>query len=385
MKWRILVVDDEEDIRLILKSALSEEFEVVEAANGLDAIEKLDRVEPDFVCMDVMMPLMNGFDACEAIRRHPKYNDVPVMFLTALAGKEDIKKGYGKGANLYLTKPFEPERLVKNIKVHFGASASKTRPKRYTLEELDRMEKAGAEPIAPGAQDFVVPEPPSARSSRSSSSTPAAPIFGSRDEVSPLPAGVLPRVMIVDDDEDIIHMMEATLRARAEIVWATDGMQAIERLVRWQPDIMIIDIMLPKMSGFQLCQTLRANPAFKRLPIVVCSAKCREKDIEFARRSGANEFLGKPFGPDRLVEIVDGFARAADFRVRWPKTLDHATILKTIKPEKSDVFEGENDVLKERIRKMAETANAPAPPPTAEGGSRESITRVKKFFGFGKK
>lgn len=381
MKWRILVVDDEEDIRLILKSALSEEFEVVDACNGLDALEKIDRVEPDFVCMDVMMPLMNGFDACEAIRRHPKYNDVPVMFLTALAGKEDIKKGYGKGANLYLTKPFEPERLVKNIKVHFGASAAQSRPKRYTIQELETMERSGAEPVAPGAQDLIVPEPPSARASRSSASNPMVPIGA-----QPTPAGVLPRVMIVDDDEDIIHMMEATLRERAEIVWATDGMQAIERLVRWQPDIMIIDIMLPKMSGFQLCQTLRANPAFKRLPILVCSAKCRDKDMEFARRSGATDFLGKPFPAERLVGIIDGFCRAPDFRVRWPKTLDHDAIMKAIRPEKSDVFEGESDAMKERLRKMAEAANTPQPVESpGSGQSRESVSRVKKFFGFGKK
>ncbi len=376
MAWRIMVVDDEEDIRLILKSALSDEFEVVEAMNGLDALEKLDRVEPDFICMDVMMPLMNGFEACEAIRRDPNYHDVPVMFLTALAGKEDIKKGYGKGANLYLTKPFEPERLVKNIKIHFGANAAAAREKRYSLKELEEFDENGAEPIVPGARELIAPEPALQASVTPAPLPPAKDLENAR-----------PRLMIVDDDEDIIKMMDATLRGRVETVWATDGMQAIERLVRWQPDVIIIDIMLPKMSGFQLCQTLRANPAFKRLPILVCSAKCREKDVEFARRSGANDFLAKPFKPDELVARVDALTRSADFRVRLPKSLTHQQIMKTLKPEKSDVFEGEADALKERVRKLAEAARdtEEGKPRPIEDDLSTSSSRVKRFFGIGKK
>lgn len=372
MAWRIMVVDDEEDIRLILKSALSDEFEVVEAFNGLDALEKLDRVEPDFICMDVMMPLMNGFDACEAIRRDPKYHDVPVMFLTALAGKDDIKKGYGKGANLYLTKPFEPGRLVKNIKVHFGANASAARPKRYKLSELEQFEASGAEPVAPGAQEFHAPEP---------APPPASPLPPSAAAAIDRVSDIKPRLMIVDDEEDIIRMMRETLKGRVEVVWATDGMQAIERLVRWQPDAMIIDIMLPKMSGFQLCQTLRANPAFKRLPILVCSAKCGEKDISFARRSGANDFLAKPFEPGELAARIDAILQSPDFRIRAPKSMTLEEIAKVLSPEKSDVFEGEADALKEKVRRMAEAAHG------NEGESRPSTedSRVKRFFGMGKK
>ena len=72
--------------------------------------------------------------------------------------------------------------------------------------------------------------------------------------------------------------------------------------------------------------------------------------------------------------------------MRWPKTLQLDAIMKTIRPEKSDEFEGEMDENKERLRRMAAAANADPQPQTPPGGqSRESITRVKKFFGFGKK
>lgn len=119
MKWRILLVDDEPDVRLIVRTTLQDKYEIVEAHDGLDALEKVERYEPDFIIMDVMMPLMDGFEACLAIRRTPAFKDIPVMFLSALGKKDDIKKGYSSGANLYLTKPFDPPRLLKNVDVFF--------------------------------------------------------------------------------------------------------------------------------------------------------------------------------------------------------------------------------------------------------------------------
>ena len=109
MKRRILVVDDEQDIRSIIRSALAARYEVVEAQDGLDALAKLELVEPDFIILDVMMPLMDGVETCRAIRRHPRYQSISVLFLSAMNTKDDLKKGYGAGANLYLTKPFRSE------------------------------------------------------------------------------------------------------------------------------------------------------------------------------------------------------------------------------------------------------------------------------------
>ena len=82
-KWRVMVVDDEEDVRRIISAALKPKYEVVEAHDGLDGLEKLERYEPDFIILDVMMPLVNGFEACEIIRKNPKFRQEPVLFLSA--------------------------------------------------------------------------------------------------------------------------------------------------------------------------------------------------------------------------------------------------------------------------------------------------------------
>ncbi|HYF52960.1 MAG TPA: response regulator, partial [Salinarimonas sp.] len=160
MMWRILIVDDEPDIRLIIRTTLEPKYEVLEAHDGLDALEKIERYEPDFVLMDVMMPLMNGFEACAAIRKSPRFHDLPVMFLSALGSRDDMMKGYSAGANLYLTKPFDPARLLKNLEVFFEKTPPQRRPRRYSIEQIREAEKQGKSPVAPGANAFEPVGPP---------------------------------------------------------------------------------------------------------------------------------------------------------------------------------------------------------------------------------
>ena len=140
-KCRIMIVDDETDILELLRKVLSSKYEVVEAYNGLDALEKIDRYEPDFIILDVMMPLMDGFQTCAALRKNPVYRKTPIYFLTSSSRKEDIKKGYELGCDLYLQKPFEPMRLLKNIDFYLDRNPLSPGKKKYTLRQLKDMEK----------------------------------------------------------------------------------------------------------------------------------------------------------------------------------------------------------------------------------------------------
>ncbi len=383
MKWRILVVDDEPDVRLILRSTLEPKYEVVEAHDGLDALEKIERYQPDFVLMDVMMPLMDGFEATAAIRRKEKYKDLPVMFLTALTGKESIKRGYASGGDLYLTKPFEPSRLLRNVDLFFEGNKVPEKPRRYTIEQIQEAEKAKREPAAPGAPEYVPPQPSPTR-------TPPP------DHLK-VPHGQKPRVMVVDDDAEVRNLMTLSLQEEYEVVFAVDGMQAIEKLVRYQPDILVMDIMLPRMNGIQLCQSLRANRAFAKTPILICSAKGSVKDQTFAKRVGADDYLVKPFDPATLREKVHELRGRPGFRVR-PKTLQYKQIsaMEVQTSHKSDVFRIGKEAREEHVSgatwlgPMSDREKAPPKPPEsptpAVGSDPEEAPKKKKksFFGFRK-
>jgi DNA-binding response OmpR family regulator len=115
-KGKILVVDDENYILHILDFSLGAEgYEVITAEDGEEAVRKARDQRPDLVVLDVMMPKMDGFEACRAIKRDAELSGTPVILLSAKARDVDQKQGYEAGADDYITKPFSPSRLVERV------------------------------------------------------------------------------------------------------------------------------------------------------------------------------------------------------------------------------------------------------------------------------
>ena len=117
MNKKILIVDDEPHIRLLLEQTLEElEEEGVElliADNGEEALDTIKTEKPDLVFLDVMMPKMNGFDVCNAVKNELSLKGVYIIMLTAKGQEFDKHKGKEVGADLYMTKPFDPDEVVK--------------------------------------------------------------------------------------------------------------------------------------------------------------------------------------------------------------------------------------------------------------------------------
>ncbi|MEW6493997.1 MAG: response regulator [Cyanobacteriota bacterium] len=122
MNKRILIVDDEPHIRLLLEQTLEEledeGVEILTAANGEDALEIIKTEKPNLVFLDVMLPKMNGFEVCNAVKNELGKQDVYIIMLTAKGQEFDKQKGNEVGADLYMTKPFDPDEVVeKSIKI----------------------------------------------------------------------------------------------------------------------------------------------------------------------------------------------------------------------------------------------------------------------------
>ena len=117
MKTRVLVVDDEAYILNILDFSLdSEGFEVVTAANGEEALRAASERRPDLIILDVMMPKIDGFEVCRALKAKKDTKSIPVILLTAKERESDRQKGQEVGADLYMTKPFSPGRLIDAVR-----------------------------------------------------------------------------------------------------------------------------------------------------------------------------------------------------------------------------------------------------------------------------
>jgi CheY-like chemotaxis protein len=114
-KKKVLIVDDEPNVRRLLRTILSKNFNVVEAEDGKQAIEIANSQKPDVILMDMMMPKMDGLTACLAIKNNPATKLIPVIMVTAISFELNIKLSQQMGANGYVTKPFSSQALLDKI------------------------------------------------------------------------------------------------------------------------------------------------------------------------------------------------------------------------------------------------------------------------------
>ena len=120
-KGKILVVDDEVYILHILEFSLGAEgFEVITASNGEIAVEKAIQEKPDLIVLDIMMPVLDGYETCRRLKREAETKHIPVILLTAKGREADKRLGFEVGAIDYVVKPFSPNRLIGRVEEIIG-------------------------------------------------------------------------------------------------------------------------------------------------------------------------------------------------------------------------------------------------------------------------
>lgn len=113
------------------------------------------------------------------------------------------------------------------------------------------------------------------------------------------------RILVVDDEQDIVKMVGLRLKANGyEVLSANDGQQGLETAQKEKPDLIILDVMMPKMDGYKVCGLLKKDSRFAKTPIIMFTAKAQDKDKDLGREVGANAYLTKPFDPPALIAKV---------------------------------------------------------------------------------
>jgi len=118
------------------------------------------------------------------------------------------------------------------------------------------------------------------------------------------------KILVAEDERDIRELIGFTLRfAKFDVVLVADGAEAIDKALLEGPDLILLDVRMPKMTGYEVCRLLKENPATRDIPIVFLSAKGQEDEIKRGLSSGADEYILKPFAPDELAERVQAILR----------------------------------------------------------------------------
>lgn len=145
-EYKILIVDDVMSNVLLLKVLLTnEKFAIATASNGRQALEQVEKENPDLVLLDVMMPDMSGFEVAQHLKSNPNTADIPIIFLTALNSTADIVKGFQVGANDFISKPFNKEELIIRVTHQISLVAakqlilSKTEELQHTIARCDKL------------------------------------------------------------------------------------------------------------------------------------------------------------------------------------------------------------------------------------------------------
>jgi two-component system, OmpR family, alkaline phosphatase synthesis response regulator PhoP len=113
------------------------------------------------------------------------------------------------------------------------------------------------------------------------------------------------KVLVVDDEVYILHILDFILGAESyDVVTATNGEQALQKVRDEKPDLVILDIMMPKLDGYETCRMIKNDTATKHIPVILLTAKGREIDQKLGREVGANDYITKPFSPNKLIERV---------------------------------------------------------------------------------
>ncbi len=229
----ILVVDDEPNIRRFLSHEFTARgFNVIEAANGKEAIEKARKFMPNLITLDIMMPDINGFDVTEMIKGDPSVSGIPILIISVLEEKEEAFK---RGADEYVTKPCSGEEV-------FGKVTSLLRNPHGTI-------------------------------------------------------------LVVDDDKSLARSITYELKQRGfSTAVAYDGEEALDIIRNNPPDLIILDVIMPKMDGHEVIEELKKNPDTAGIPVIVLTGVGLDQERVRNFPSGATGFFTKSGGLSQLLE-----------------------------------------------------------------------------------
>jgi two-component system, OmpR family, alkaline phosphatase synthesis response regulator PhoP len=121
MSSKILIADDEQSIVVPLEFLMQQKgYQVAAAYNGEEAIEKIISFNPDLILLDIMLPIIDGFEVCQMIRSNTNWKDIKIIFVSAMGREVDIAKGLALGADAYITKPFANEEIIQKVREVLG-------------------------------------------------------------------------------------------------------------------------------------------------------------------------------------------------------------------------------------------------------------------------
>jgi response regulator RpfG family c-di-GMP phosphodiesterase len=239
----ILLVEDSTMIRKYLIKVLTPlKMTISEASDGLMALSLISENQFDLIITDIDMPNMNGIDLCQQLKKEPSTRSIPIIMVSSLDSDDDIDRGFQAGASVYIPKSEVQHRLCSSVK--------------DVLLKTD-IRKA--------------------------------------------------QLLLVVDDSHIIRSIveEGLSQAGFRVMTAANGKEALHLISIQHPDLILCDIAMPVMDGFEFCRAIKSDESLKTSPFVVMSTSSERGQMKRMLEMGASAYIVKPFNIDQLVFLVE--------------------------------------------------------------------------------
>ena len=360
--FSVLIIDDDPMVQHLVRGQLeTEQFRVVSAGDGVEGLTMARELRPSVIILDIHLPRLDGWTVLAELKSDPVLSQIPVIMMSV---EEQRARGYSFGACEYLVKPVEPDRLVSVVRRAILPSAGDVlivdddestrevvsrhlRRAGYSTVEARDGEEAllRARVLTPGLMilDLLMPGVDGFEVLRTIRSEgmrmPVVVLTGKTlmpDEERTLRDGLarivlkggtaldnvvreakqllvakrvvergrLPRILYVEDSPQNRDIVRRYLANDYEIIEAEDGEHGIERAVRDVPDLILMDLSLPRLDGWEATRRIKANAAVKHIPVIALTAHAGREDQTRATAAGCIDYITKPLEREVLIGAI---------------------------------------------------------------------------------
>ncbi len=265
-KIKILIIEDEEALVDILeKKLLYEDYEVSIARDGEEGIKKVKEIKPDLILLDIVMPKMNGFEVLENLNKDKRFSSIPVIVISNSGYSADLDKALELGAVDYLIKAeFDLDKVIRKIE--------------EVLFESDFSQKEDKEDQN----------------------------LGKKKEISFQSSKNLKKILIVEDDLFLSDLCSKKLKKVGfEVLTAFDGQDGLKKIKEEKPALVLLDIVLPGLSGFEVLKQIKTNPESASIPVIILSNLGQKEDVQRGITLGAEDYIVKAnYTPSEIIEKI---------------------------------------------------------------------------------
>jgi CheY-like chemotaxis protein len=260
MGKKVLAVDDSKTLRMIVARNLRPfGIEIVEAENGSVGLSKAQAEQPDLILLDFNMPVLDGYQTLEALKKDSATKNIPVIMLTTETVKETVVKLIKLGLRDFIAKPFSREALLQKVNPVLGLYEGDEVPTEAQVE---------------GAQHLKALETQGKKT-----------------------------ILAVDDKENVLKLLKEYLEEHYNVLTATGGQAAVGMIPSTPMDLLFLDIDMPDLNGIEVFKQMKTSLEAKRAKVVGMVLRTAQSEIANAKQAGIKDFLYKPFTKTDVLSL----------------------------------------------------------------------------------